>query len=741
MKTKAENIDPKAVPHKQRTFGTFAGVFTPTTLTILGVIMYIRQPWVVGNAGIVGAILIISLAIIITFTTGLSLSSITTNIRIGSGGAFSLISQSLGLEIGGAIGIPFYFSQAVAVAMYIFGFREGVNSIFPEMSPLILDACIFVVVMGIAFISTSFAFKIQYVIMGIIVLSLVSIYGALFVKDLNFDFQWMGTYPGSPDNNFGGSSFWIVFAVFFPAVSGVMAGANMSGDLSNPRRNIPIGTLSAVLVTTVIYLSLVFVAALLATPDELVSNYNVFIDKSLFPPIVLAGLLGATLSSALGSFVGAPRILLALGEKRILPKSDFLAKTTKRGEPWNAMLITAVIVVFGLSLRNLNTIAPLITMFFMITYGMVNVVALIEQSLGLPSFRPSLKIPKIVPIIGAMGSITVMFIINAFVALVSVILIIVFYFYLVKKQIKSEAGDSRSGLFTALAEWATKKTNELSPKREVRSWRPDLLIPVTAPRDVRSSFKLVESIVYPKGSIKLLAVPDKETTEHDRMVSFIPTVVKRFKDINIPTSYSVVNSNDFVDTVKISMQSLNAAFFKPNALFVALDSDKERNETFKKIIQEIKDYNFGIILYVPFSTIGLALEKNINLWLIDFPKNWNVKFDIGNNDLSLLISILIRRNWNGNINLIVLNTPDNEAPFTYDDYLLLGETIRLPKDSTTIEFLNSSFDAAISRVKHADVNIFSLSEHVTFDRMFSIVNTTRISAVFCSDSGYESALV
>ena len=107
-----------------------------------------------------------------------------------------------------------------------------------------------------------------------------------------------------------------------------------------------------------------------------------------------------------------------------------------------------------------------------------------------------------------------MFIINAFVALISVILIIFFYFYLVKKQIKSEAGDSRSGLFTALAEWATKKTTELSPKKEIRSWRPDLLIPVTAPRDVRSSYKLVESIVYPKGSIKLLAMPDIDTKEH-----------------------------------------------------------------------------------------------------------------------------------------------------------------------------------------------------------------------------------
>ena len=176
------------------------------------------------------------MSVAITFTTALSLSSITTNVRIGSGGAFSLISQSLGLEIGGAIGIPFYFAQAIAVAMYIFGFREGLQTLTPDTNPLILDMGIFALVMTIAFISTSFAFKIQYVILGVIVLSLVSIYGALFVNDLNFNIEWIGKYPGSVENNFSGSSFWIVFAVFFPAVTGVMAGANMSGDLTNPTK-------------------------------------------------------------------------------------------------------------------------------------------------------------------------------------------------------------------------------------------------------------------------------------------------------------------------------------------------------------------------------------------------------------------------------------------------------------------------------------------------------------------------
>jgi solute carrier family 12 (sodium/potassium/chloride transporter), member 2 len=719
-------------------FGTMAGVFAPTFLTILGVIMYIRHPWVVGNAGILGSIAIILIAVSITLTTALSLSSITTNIRIGSGGAFSLISQSLGLEIGGAIGIPFFFSQAIAVAMYIFGFREGLQSIFPAFNPLLLDLLVFILVLSIAFISTSFAFKIQYIIMAIIIVSILSIVGGLFVNELNYNFVWLGDYKGSPENNFSGTSFWIVFAVFFPAVTGVMAGANMSGDLKNPRKSIPKGTLSAVIITTLVYIGLVFVAALLATPDELLQNYNVFIDKAYYAPIVLAGLLGATLSSALGSFVGAPRILLALGEKNILPKSNFLAKTNKKGEPFNAMLITSLIVLLGLSLRDLNTIAPLITMFFMITYAMVNVVALIEQSLSLPSFRPTLKIPIIVPLIGAFGSITVMFIINAAVALASIILIIFFYFYLVKKKLKSEAGDSRSGLFTALAEWSTKKTTQLSPIREVRSWRPDLLIPLTAPKEIRRSFKLLEGIISPKGSVKFLAVKKLDLNIDDKFRDFLPEITDRLKSKNIATSYTYISGSNLSESLKISMQSLNAAFFKPNTLFLSLDTNSEHHKSIMETIEIARQNNYGVMLYVPFENVGLSLEKDITLWLKDFPTTWKTTYNINNNDLSILTAFLLQNNWKGNLNVKV--AIDNIGMKSDEDIILLNDLVRFPIKTKINQYLRKDeLDLLISN--RTDLNIIPLAPNLEIDEMLKIVEFTKTSALFCLDSETENALV
>jgi len=184
----------------RRLYETFAGVFTPTLVTILGVIMYLREGWVFGNASLLGAWATILSSYLITAFTGLWLASIKTNICIGAGGAFSLIFQSLGLEVGGSIGIPLYLSQTLAVAMYIFGFRAGWLRIFPEHSALIVDLVTFAALLSIALVSAGLAFKVQYVILAVIVGSLIS-----------------------------------AFAVFCPAATGIMAGANMSGELETPR--------------------------------------------------------------------------------------------------------------------------------------------------------------------------------------------------------------------------------------------------------------------------------------------------------------------------------------------------------------------------------------------------------------------------------------------------------------------------------------------------------------------------
>lgn len=505
-------------------FGTFAGVFTPTLLTILGVIMFLREGWVVGNAGLGGALLIIFLSFGITAATGLSMATFVTNIRVGPGGAFSMISQSLGLEAGGAIGVPLYVSQALAVVMYIFGFREGylwaVDAwSLPALPPMAVDLIIFAVIFGITIISTGLAFKIQYVILAIVIASLVSVGIAAGNGSMTAPIIWWGDFRGSPETNFSGTTFWAVFAVFFPASTGIMAGANMSGDLKDPRKSIPIGTLAAIAISLVIYVGLAYWLMRVATVDELTGNYTIMIDRAFWGPAVLAGLLAATFSSALASFVGAPRILEALGSHSIVPASAWFAKRTRKGEPRNATFATAVIVLAAIMLRDLNAIAPLVAMIFLLTYATINLVVATEQSLRLISFRPLMHVPKFVPLIGLGGCLFAMFVINPTFSLIALAVVLAIYMALMKQRLTAPNGDVRSGLFTALAEWAAKRA-KLSQGTTERAWKPNILVPVEDPRRLRGAFDLIRDLAYPMGSVKLLGIApaDRTGTLHQQLI-------------------------------------------------------------------------------------------------------------------------------------------------------------------------------------------------------------------------------
>ncbi|MDX1666312.1 MAG: amino acid permease [Saprospiraceae bacterium] len=734
---------------KVRKFGTFKGVFTPTALTILGVIMYLRHPWVVGNAGVFGALGILVISIAITLFTGLSMSSMTTNIRIGAGGPFSIIAQSLGLEIGGSIGIPLYLSQACVVAMYIFGFREGWMWIFPDHNPVLIDFTTFVVIAVIAFISTDFAFKIQYVILAIIFGSLISIFMGLINHPFNFEgVQWFGEYQGTPIldesgaiTGYDSSSFWEVFAVFFPAVTGVMVGANMSGELENPKRNIPVGTLSAIVITAFIYLALIFVAVILADTQDLIDNYTIFIDRAYWRPIVIAGLLGATFSSALASFVGAPRILQALAEKNILPYSGKLASLSKRGEPINALVFSAFVIVISLLFRNLNAIAPLITMFFLITYAMINLVVLIEKSLSLPSFRPTLFVPLIVPLLGAIGCFFVMFILNPVFSLVSFGIVIAFYAALLRRELTSEKSDARSGLFTSIAQWATKQSNELSPRREARAWQPELLIPVESPKEVRGVYRLIYAICRPKGSVKILGMERKGRNE--RLRTALPKFKQTFDKAGVSTSYAFISGEDFGKTVSISMQALETAFFKPNTVFLTLNSEMDTQDEYLPVVKGCRMHRWGLLLFAPFEQVGLGIEKVINVWLDIIPDDWEETLDLGNNDLALLSGLIIRNNWRARLNLIKTMRPEvktsNEE--IRNELERIKALARISKETEI--FIIERNQEMWEKAPVADLNIMELPdvEDLEISRLKEIPQHLRTSCLFTVDSRDENALV
>jgi len=715
-------------------FGTFGGVFTPTLLTILGVIMYLRLGWVVGNAGLLGAWLVILLSFGITICTALSMSSITTNIRIGAGGAYAIISQALGLEVGGSLGIPRYLSQGLAVTMYIFGFREGWLSIFPDHHAFLVDLSVFVILFAIAYISADLAIKTQYIIMGIIVLSLVSIVLAGYYNPMTYTAEeaitW-GTFDGVREKN--GSEFWIVFAVFFPAATGIMAGANMSGELQDPRKSIPNGTLWAIGVSLVIYMGLAFWVARAATEEELLNNYNVMIDKSFFPPLVIAGVLGATFSSALASIIGSSRILFAMGEHRVLPKGEWLEYQNKLGQPRNAMIVTGIMIFLTMLLRDLNAVAPLVTMFFLITYAMLNVVVIIEQRLGLISFRPSFTVPRIIPWIGLVGSVLAMFIINPTISLVSWSLVVFVYGILSRRHLETKFEDVRSGLFTSFSEWAAKHTAGSGHKQE-RAWKPNLLVPVSDSSTVQGSFSFIKDLAYPRGSAFLMGIGTGVRAK--RLKKRLGMISDAFRRDDVFSSTSVMKTERFADGVNYGNQALNGAFFRPNIVFLNMVEKKVVVQEYPEIIEEARRLEIGVLLYMIHPRAMLGQKQNINLWIRNRGPEWDINDGRRNPNLSMLIAYKLMKNWNANIRLITVIDKSEEMSKAQAFLQQLLELARLPIHETIVK--DGKFAEEFADAPMADLNILGISPGMPVENYKELALKVNTSCLFVLDSGHEN---
>ncbi len=725
-------------PNNIKKFGTFGGVFTPTLLTILGVIMYLRMGWVVGNAGLLGTWLIIIVSFLITLCTALSMSAITTNIRIGAGGAYAIISQALGLEVGGSLGIPRYISQGLAVTMYIFGFREGWLGIFPYHDPFLVDIAVFLFLFSIAYISANLAIKTQYVIMVVIILSIVSIVIAAYNGSMQIPtseaLSW-GSFKGSPDNNFKGSDFWIVFAVFFPAATGIMAGANMSGELKDPKTSIPVGTLWAIGVSFVIYMALAYWLARTATEEELVTNYNIIIEKAYFGPLIIAGVLGATFSSALASIVGSSRILFAMGEHQVLPYSKFLAGQSANGQPRNAMIVTGVLIFATMLLRNINAIAPLVTLFFLVTYAMINIVVIIEQRLGLISYRPLFKVHKWIPWFGLISSVFAMFIINPMISLITIMIVFVVYWYLSKQNLETPFEDVRSGLFVSFAEWAAKHTWGMK-KMQQRAWKPNLMVPVRDVVGAKGNFQFLRNIAKPKGSIKLLGI--EPFSENSKLVKELDDLSESFINKGVFSSWTVINTEEFAKGVNYGNQALKGAFFRPNIIFLNLQDHDDFETEIRPVIKESIRLEIGILLYSAHPTARLGQRNTINVWVRDRKDNWSLGWDIGNLDLSTLIAYKLKTNWDARIRLITVIDDETEKENATNFLHSLVTLARLPNTLTEVHV--GDFRTIIKQAPSADINIFGMEENLSYQFIQEMTLSTNSSCLFVKDSGHESIL-
>ena len=658
------------MPIKSKKFGAFAGVFTPSILTILGVIMYLRLGWVVGEAGLYAAIGIILLAHVISISTGLSISSIATDKKIKIGGIYYMLSRSLGLPIGGSIGITLFVGTALSISLYIVGFCESFLSLeiirdFLGIGQTINDirivgTIVIIVLVIIAFISTSLAIKTQFIILAAIALSLISIFMGFF---LNTEFHPEEILLSSSNNDIPLER---IFAIFFPAVTGFTAGVAMSGDLKNPKKAIPFGTLSSILVGLIVYLGFAFGLAYFVNRDMLTTDYNFLLKIAYFSPLVIAGIWGATLSSALGGILGGPRILQAISFDRITPK--IFSKTYgKNNEPRNALILTFFISEIGILIGDLDIIARLVTIFYISAYGFINLAYTLE-SWASTDFRPSFRLSKWVGIIGFIACFAVMFKLDTLAMAGAFVIFIGLYYIIRKKGLRLDLGDVWQSVRSSMIRSILKKMDR--KELEERNWKPNIIL-FSGSANVRkylvdfgkylagkhgflSIFELIEN-----KSAKVLFPKHKQSvaTEENQLYDGIFMRRQACKDI--------------YEGMEVIANTYGFSGVEPNTVLFGWAGQSKNPIRFAKTIKTLSDLDLNILMLNYNQEKGFGKKKLIDIWCRGGGNN-------GSLVLSLVKFLWLSEEWrNVKVRLLIINPKNDEKDILLTDADKVLETQRI----------------------------------------------------------------
>jgi amino acid transporter len=675
--------------------GTFGGVFTPSILTILGVIMYLRFGWVVGNVGLIGTLIIVTISTGITFLTALSVAAIATDQKVRTGGAYYMISRSLGIETGGAIGIPLYFALALSVALYTVGFAESLVGTFPELDFKTVGIVTTIGVAALALISAQVAIRAQYFIMFGIALSLVSLFFGSPIESSDIE-MW-----GAADRN--SESFWVVFAVFFPAVTGIMAGVNMSGDLKNPAKSIPTGTFAAIGVGYVIYMGLPILLANRADAITLIEDPLIMRRIAYWGDAILIGVWGATLSSAVGSILGAPRVLQALARDGVLPNwMRWLGRGDGEDDaPRIGTLVTLGVALLAVYLGNLNVIAPILTMFFLTTYGVLNITAGLERILQSPSFRPTFKVHWIFSLIGALGCIIVMFLINAQATGLALLFVVIIYIWLERRKLRTTWGDVRRGVWMALIRAALM---QIGKEKEEKTWRPHPLVLSGSPKSRWHLNEFAASITQNRGILTVSTVLTSKVRP-DQLRSMEHNIQDFISKRGIQGMVRVIAAPDPFEGGRRLVDSYGLGSLVPNTIILGDSENAPNRSKYCDMIRYMFEQKRNVIIIHDSQDLQFGRYKRIDVW-------WGgLK---GNGGLMMLLTFLLQgsRSWrNAEVNIkIVVENEDAQEKIEQNLNTII-EKIRIKAQPNVILANGRNFNEILyDSSKNADLVFMGMAE-------------------------------
>ena len=687
---------------RARKFGTLGGVFTPSLLTILGVIMYLRLGWVVGQAGLIYTLGIILIAHVISITTGLSLSSIATDKKIKAGGIYYILSRSLGLPIGGAIGATIFLAMALSIALYIVGFTESFLSVdaIRDYLPLeqdinsyrIMGSVVVAIIAIIAFISTSLAIKVQYFVLTAIALSLISIFAGLAV---NIEF-----YPAIPSITpaTGSPSPDVLFAIFFPAVTGFTVGVAMSGDLKNPNKSIPLGTMLAILGGLIIYVGLALGFAFFVDRNLLIED-TAFLQKiALIPVLVIAGIWGATLSSALGGILGGPRIIQALAKDKMAP--GILSRGFGlNNEPRIAILLTFFIALGGVLIGDLNTIARVVSMFFIAAYGFINLAFALE-SWASTDFRPSFKVPRWVGWLGFFASIIVMIQIDLIAMVVALILIWATWFLMKKREQELDPGDVWQSVWASVIRHSLFKMNVRAI--EERNWKPNIMLFSGNPDTRDRLIELGKALIANHGLLTIINLRKAKPGETPRS-RFSQNRFTKESQANKGVFIREYPCTDIYDGIENLAQTYGFAGVEPNTILMGWTRQKTEQERFVKLIKNIISLDMNILLMDYDQKQGFGKRKTIDIW-------WRGSGNNGNLAINLVKFLWLSDEWKDSKTRLMIENPVNDE--RENIYNFAREVLDNLRVNAEINIINNEIEKNpfynIVRVESADSDIIFL---------------------------------
>uniref|UniRef100_A0A674AV70 Solute carrier family 12 member 1 n=1 Tax=Salmo trutta TaxID=8032 RepID=A0A674AV70_SALTR len=666
-------------------FGWIKGVLVRCMLNIWGVMLFIRLSWVFGQAGwgnvefklcktlyaitcrqtVNGlsrglGIVVIALSCVVTTVTGLSMSAICTNGVVRGGGAYYLISRSLGPEFGGSIGLIFAFANAVAVAMYVVGFAETVVDLLKENDAIMIDelndiriiGCISVVLLlGISVAGMEWEAKAQIGLLIILLVAIANVFVGTGIPAstdkkskgfFNYDAKiFMENLP--PDFR-DGETFFSVFAIFFPAATGILAGANISGDLKDPQDALPKGTLLAILITGVTYLGVALCVSAatvvrdatgnindtIATGMEMLcngtntaaceqgwnfsscdvnsckfgsmNNFQVMTMVSGFGPLITAGTFSATLSSALASLVSAPKVFQALCKDNIYTALKFFAKGHgKNNEPIRGYVLTFIIAVAFIIIADLNVIAPIISNFFLASYALINFSCFHASYAKSPGWRPAYRYYNMwLSLFGAVLCCGVMFVINWWAALLTYAIEIFLYVYVTVKKPNVNWGSS-----TQAVTFVSAVNNALSltgVEDHVKNFRPQCMVLTGAPKNRPALLDLAHCFTKNYGlclTCEVFVGPRTETlTDVNAGMEKNQMWLNKKKR---KAFYAAVACDSFRQGTEILLQASGLGRLKPNILMMGFKKDWRTADTagvqsYVGILHDAFDFEYGTVV-------------------------------------------------------------------------------------------------------------------------------------------------